>query len=102
MDDNVVGIMPIMMQLMLMVMSNHNVVGLMAQLVVAEVILFSYNPLRITDHLFSYFSSTLLCNIFLSYLGNQLVVILNGVNQSTPLHLSVPLFAKAHKAIKAI
>ena len=35
MDDNAVGIMPIMM---LMVMSDHNVIGLMAQLMVAEVI----------------------------------------------------------------
>ena len=39
MDNNAVGIMPIMMQLMLMVMSDNNVVGLMAQLMVAEVVL---------------------------------------------------------------
>ena len=69
MDDNAVGIMPIMMQLMLMVMSNHNVVGLMAQLLVAEVILFSLlYELLITSY--PVFSSTLLCNIFLCYLGN--------------------------------
>ena len=38
MDDNAVGIIAIMLQLMLMVMSDHNVIGLMAQLMVAEVI----------------------------------------------------------------
>ena len=70
MDDNAVGIMPIMMQLMLMVMSNHNVVGLMAQLVVAEVILFSYNFYELLITSYPVFSSTLLCNIFLCYLGN--------------------------------
>ena len=65
MDDNAVGIMPIMMQLMLMVMSNHNVVGLMAQLVVAEVILFSYNFYELLITSYPVFSSTLLCNILI-------------------------------------
>ena len=66
MDDTAVGIMPLMMQLMLMVMSDNNVVGLMAQLMVAQVILFSY-VFVITDHLLSCFSSTLLCNISLLF-----------------------------------
>ena len=65
MDDNAVGIMPIMMQLMLMVMSNHNVVGLMAQLLVAEVILFSYNFYELLITSYPVFSSTLLCNILI-------------------------------------
>ena len=55
MDDTAVGIMPLMMQLMLMVMNDNNVVGLMAQLMVAEVVLYKkavlVHFLRITDHL---------------------------------------------------
>ena len=70
MDDNAIGIMPVMMRLMFMVMFDHNGVGLMAQLVVAEVILFSYNFYELLITSYSVFSSTLLCNIFLCYLGN--------------------------------
>ena len=55
MDDNAIGIVAIMLQLMLMVMSDHNVIGLMAQLMVAEVVLYKkavlVHFLRITDHL---------------------------------------------------
>ena len=50
--------MPTMMQLMLMVMSDHNVVGLMAQCMVAEVILFSYNFYELLITSYPVFSST--------------------------------------------
>ena len=74
MDDNAVGIIAIMLQLMLMVMSDHNVIGLMAQLMVGGVVLYKkavlVRFLRITDHLLSRFLVAYCYAIFLCYMGN--------------------------------
>ena len=52
---------------MLMVMSDHNVIGLMAQLMVGAVLV---RFLRITDHLLSRFLVAYCYAIFLCYMGN--------------------------------